>query len=109
MCISEMSNRLSHNHYLPSTTAFIREEPPSLNATSQDDISRAASSKSEAPLHSPTTTGTKKRRSRSKGRKQISRSFSTPQLRDAAMSDSDSDKKRNKLGYQRISIACGKC
>ena len=24
------------------------------------------------------------------------------------MSDSDLDKKRNKLGYQRISIACGK-
>jgi len=25
------------------------------------------------------------------------------------MSDSEIDKKRNKLGYQRISIACGKC
>lgn len=24
------------------------------------------------------------------------------------MSDSEQDKKRNKLGYQRISIACGK-
>jgi hypothetical protein len=24
------------------------------------------------------------------------------------MSDMDADKKRNKLGYQRISIACGK-
>jgi hypothetical protein len=39
--------------------------------------------------------------------KQLGRSASTPHIRDAdAASDSD-DKKRNKLGYQRISIACG--
>lgn len=37
------------------------------------------------------------------------RSDSSPPLRTRAstMSDSEQDKKRNKLGYQRISIACG--
>lgn len=53
---------------------------------------------------------TKKRRtSRIKNTKQLSRSTSNPQIHDVMLSDSEIDKKRNKLGYQRISIACGKC
>lgn len=41
--------------------------------------------------------------------KHPSKSPSTPLLRGLVMSDAESaDKKRNKLGYQRISIACGK-
>lgn len=39
--------------------------------------------------------------------KRLSRAASTPSFRASAMSDSEQDKKRNKLGYQRISIACG--
>lgn len=40
--------------------------------------------------------------------KRPARSVSTPPLPLSTMSDSEQDKKRNKLGYQRISIACGK-
>lgn len=50
----------------------------------------------------------KTRRSRAKIEKSLPRSSSTPAPRAQTMSDSDQDKKRNKLGYQRISIACGK-
>lgn len=50
----------------------------------------------------------KRKPSKSKGAKQLSRSVTTPQMGGVSMSDSESDKKRNKLGYQRISIACGK-
>lgn len=53
---------------------------------------------------------TKKRRtSRIKNTKQLSRSTSNPQIHDVMLSDSEIDKKRNKLGYQRISIACAHC
>ncbi|KAK5175054.1 uncharacterized protein LTR77_000191 [Saxophila tyrrhenica] len=48
----------------------------------------------------------------SKVTKPPQRSLSSPHLRGLTMSDSDADKKRNKLGYQRISIACdphGRC
>lgn len=51
---------------------------------------------------------TKTRGSRSKVAKHPSRSIYTLPPRASTMSDSEQDKKRNKLGYQRISIACGK-
>lgn len=38
----------------------------------------------------------------------LTKSISSPHLRGPIMSESELDKKRNKLGYQRISIACGK-
>ncbi|KAI7373046.1 hypothetical protein KC328_g16855, partial [Hortaea werneckii] len=48
----------------------------------------------------------KRKPTKTKPSKQLPRSVSTPQLVGlSAMSDTD-DKKRNKLGYQRISIAC---
>jgi len=56
---------------------------------------------------SPTTSNEKRRKSsKYKTSKHLGRAVSTPLMRDGAMSDDD--KKRNKLGYQRISIACGK-
>ncbi|CAK4033816.1 hypothetical protein DOTSEDRAFT_68103, partial [Lecanosticta acicola] len=48
------------------------------------------------------------RPSKTKPGRHLLKSLSTPQLRGPIMSDSD-DKKRNKLGYQRISIACAHC
>lgn len=47
-------------------------------------------------------------RHRIEKQKHLSRPVSSPTLHAARMSDSEADKKRNKLGYQRISIACGK-
>ncbi|KAI6812460.1 hypothetical protein KC340_g16924 [Hortaea werneckii] len=60
---------------------------------------------SETPLAS--LSNPKKRKpTKTKPSKQLARSVSTPQLFGlSTMSDTD-DKKRNKLGYQRISIAC---
>jgi len=52
--------------------------------------------------------GNKGRVAKTKSTRLLSRSVSTPQLRHTVMTDSESDKKRNKLGYQRISVACGK-
>lgn len=49
----------------------------------------------------------KQRSSKTKTDKIVTKSISTPHLRDNIMSESEADKKRNKLGYQRISIACG--
>ena len=61
----------------------------------------------ELPLTS-TPISKKRKASKTKSSKQLSRSASTPQLSgNTNMSETD-DKKRNKLGYQRISIACGK-
>lgn len=48
-----------------------------------------------------------KKRKLSTARVEKSRSVCTSRQRAATMSDSEADKKRNKLGYQRISIACG--
>lgn len=39
----------------------------------------------------------------------LTKSISSPHLRAPIMSESELDKKRNKLGYQRISIACAHC
>lgn len=89
---------------------------PQQAVSSADDAASAAtnsayaSSVSEAPLPSPTGSNRQKRRSsKIKAGKQISRSSSTPHMREPLMSDSEADKKRNKLGYQRISIACAHC
>ncbi|CAK1354578.1 hypothetical protein CB0940_01583 [Cercospora beticola] len=51
----------------------------------------------------------KQRSSKTKTDKIVTKSISTPHLRDNIMSESEADKKRNKLGYQRISIACAHC
>lgn len=61
------------------------------------------------PKSTPSNSKARKRKqSKTKVAKSAFRSISTPQMQRPAMSDSDIDKKRNKLGYQRISIACGK-
>lgn len=40
--------------------------------------------------------------------KMIKKSHSTPMMAPGSVSPTDSDKKRNKLGYHRTSVACGK-
>jgi hypothetical protein len=59
-----------------------------------------------APLP-PGSNRKKQRSSTTNPDRQLFRSSSTSHLRGPIMSESDLDKKRNKLGYQRISIACG--
>ncbi|KXT18880.1 hypothetical protein AC579_3571 [Pseudocercospora musae] len=64
------------------------------------------------PPPSPSAAATSRKKAKppkTKPRQQPSKSSSTPSLRAHIMSDSDLDKKRNKLGYQRISIACAHC
>ncbi|TKA27615.1 hypothetical protein B0A50_04447 [Salinomyces thailandicus] len=59
----------------------------------------------EPPLAS-LSSSKKRKPSKSKSAKQLSRSVSTPQLFGSSIMSDFDDKKRNKLGYQRISIAC---
>ncbi|KAK0934667.1 hypothetical protein LTR48_004084 [Friedmanniomyces endolithicus] len=106
-----MFNNTTHNHFLPiSSTLSIAAASGLGRPLHADQSSVASSTTSDATFQSHTALVVRKRKSpKIKSGKQLSRSFSTPQLRDDAMSDSDSDKKRNKLGYQRISIACAHC
>src|SRR5579871_2652877 len=67
---------------------------------------------SQPPL-STEVTGKKRKASRNKPPSDLKRSQSTPHIRGLAMADSSSvsptiDKRRNKLGYHRTSVACGK-
>lgn len=94
-------------------------QPPATETTTRDAVSdlsapRDSTGPSNANLvqaSPPTFTpappgpGSKKRKAYKVSKP--SRSLSTPHVRGVIMSDAESDKKRNKLGYQRISIACG--
>lgn len=77
---------------------------PNLARVTTDPYSMQQGPQKISPLAS---SGKKRRLSKPKTGKSLARSISTPQLRGNVMSDSEADKKRNKLGYQRISIACG--
>ncbi|KAK0913890.1 hypothetical protein LTR91_011988 [Friedmanniomyces endolithicus] len=102
-----MFNNTTHNHFLPISSTLSIEAASGLGRPSHAHLSSAASSTPDATFQSHAASALRTRKStKNKSGKQLSRSLSTPQLRDGAMSDSDSDKKRNKLGYQRISIAC---
>ncbi|KAK4550825.1 hypothetical protein LTR36_000405, partial [Oleoguttula mirabilis] len=95
---------LSHQNALPPLTRTTNDAvSPALGTT---NANRADVSTATAPTLDSAPSGKKRRASKMKPGKQLSRSASTPQLSDGIMSESDLDKKRNKLGYQRISIAC---
>lgn len=73
-------------------------------------LDRGIATAPSAPGAPPPTASSRKKLKSSKtkpGKQLLSASSSTSSLRGYIMSDSDLDKKRNKLGYQRISIACG--
>jgi len=62
----------------------------------------------------PPQSNKKRRSSKSKATEGIRRSVSTPHMRNLAQADTGSvsptaDKRRNKLGYHRTSVACGHC
>ncbi|KAK5725214.1 hypothetical protein LTR17_013166 [Elasticomyces elasticus] len=103
-----MFNNTTHTHFLPTSSTSTSQSTSGLNGAAYAFQSNLTPSTSDARLQSPAGSGIKKRKSsKMKSGKQSTRSLSTPQLLDIAGSDSDSsDKKRNKLGYQRISIAC---
>jgi len=65
------------------------------------------------PPPSAEASGKKRKSSRHKPPSDLKRSQSTPHMRGLAMADTSSisptiDKRRNKLGYHRTSVACGK-
>lgn len=66
------------------------------------------------PSHNPKDLHDRRRPSRGKVPPAIKRSSSTPHMRALALGESspispNSDKRRNKLGYHRTSVACGHC
>jgi hypothetical protein len=92
-------------------------EPPvtgthmaSVPSTSQDD--HQAPRVGEGIVPTGSESGLKKRRAmKGKVPAEIRRSASTPHIRGLALSESSAlsptDKRRNKLGYHRTSVACG--
>ena len=89
----------------------LQTRDPNVRSSAQPDSTGAndAYFVHEAPPSSARSESNGKRRKSSKVRagRSSSRSSSTQQIRRPVMSESDIDKKRNKLGYQRTSIACG--
>jgi hypothetical protein len=91
---------------LPSLTAL----PSGQSATASADLSIPPDPTSVPPR--PSLSTKKRKASKAKLSADLKRSQSTPHIRGLAMSENASisptlDKKRNKLGYHRTSVACG--
>lgn len=100
-----------HHDPLLSTTKATRDVLPDASVTSNSVLETSGALSMQKSSQATSTLGStakKRRPSKVKTGRSLARSVSTPQLRGHVMSDIDADKKRNKLGYQRISIACGK-
>jgi len=96
-----MSQRFPHAPSIPSD----------LGATASPDFS-IQSDQTPGPPGSETTVK-KRKASKVKPHPDLKRSQSTPHIRGLAMADTPAisptiDKRRNKLGYHRTSVACGK-
>ncbi|KAG9953424.1 hypothetical protein KCU85_g1285, partial [Aureobasidium melanogenum] len=93
----------------------IQDGPSDLESTSPTDSAPSASYYHTPTLPHSASAGVAKRRKNSKVKMSpiLKRASSTPQLNglseSGGLSPSALDKRRNKLGYQRISIACSHC
>ena len=105
-----MALDVSHYGTSPSITNTTRDAVPSQGMGFDAAGAKHARSEQEAmPTLATSGPDLKKRRlSKHKSGRLVPRAFSTSHLRGSVMSEAELDKKRNKLGYQRISIACGK-
>jgi hypothetical protein len=75
-----------------------------------DDDGQLSSDQAKGPLPSSPTTQRKRRPSKGTMPSVVKRSVSTPNVRSMASVESAmslADKRRNKLGYHRTSVACG--
>ena len=91
-----------------STQSSTSDELPAKGRMSSFTIANDANLAQVAlPASSHESHGASQRPSKSKTNKSLPRSTSIPYVREPVMSDSD--KKRNKLGYQRTSMACAHC
>lgn len=104
-----MAIDIYHHDSFPSITHTTRDKPLDTSVTSDSARVIGAYSMQVGPqTTSSLGSSVKKRRhSKPKAGRPLPKSISTPHLKGRVMSDSEADKKRNKLGYQRISIACG--
>ncbi|KXT04311.1 hypothetical protein AC578_7925 [Pseudocercospora eumusae] len=107
-----MSSGLPQQHEhaaLHTTTSTTRDFVPTPSGQLTVDRGSASAPFASGAPPAPGAYRKKQKPPKTKSGKQLSASFSTPSPRGHIMSDSDLDKKRNKLGYQRISIACAHC
>lgn len=104
---NNMSQRLPLAPTITGDQAIIESPNFATATTTQPDQSQA--------LASAEVSNKKRKASRNKLPSDLKRSQSTPHIRGLAMADTTSsisptmDKRRNKLGYHRTSVACGKC
>lgn len=113
LLLQPVSNAMSYNP-LTQTTGVGLSAPTTSIHTSEDRHEYNHTLPAQAALPSPQQPAHKKRRpSKDKTTTAIRRSSSTPHMRNLALGTTGelsptSDKRRNKLGYHRTSVACGK-
>ncbi|KAF2257128.1 hypothetical protein BU26DRAFT_36586 [Trematosphaeria pertusa] len=114
LLLQPVSNAMSYNP-LTQTTGVGLSAPTTSIHTSEDRHEYNHTLPAQAALPSPQQPAHKKRRpSKDKTTTAIRRSSSTPHMRNLALGTTGelsptSDKRRNKLGYHRTSVACGHC
>lgn len=96
----------------PTGTSFPVPETPTLQSEEGDSEYNAAPSSQAAEPASQRQFGKKRRPSKDKSSAALRRSSSTPHMRNLAIGNGGDlsptgDKRRNKLGYHRTSVACG--
>jgi hypothetical protein len=97
----------------PTGTSFPVPETPTLQSSEGDTEYNTASSGQAVEPTSQRQGGKKRRPSKDKSSSALRRSSSTPHMRNLALGTAGDlsptgDKRRNKLGYHRTSVACGK-
>ncbi|KAF2873075.1 hypothetical protein BDV95DRAFT_490388 [Massariosphaeria phaeospora] len=109
------SNAMSYDPLANASGAALAATETTVHHGAEDRIQANPTNPISAAAPSPHQESIKKRRS-SKGKipAEIRRSSSTPHMRNLALGASGelsptADKRRNKLGYHRTSVACGHC
>jgi hypothetical protein len=114
LLLQPVSNAMAFNPLVqPSGANFPVPETPTLQGTDDDDTEY--STPLSGPAVDPSSqrqAGKKRRPSKDKTAAALRRSSSTPHMRNVALGapgdlSPTSDKRRNKLGYHRTSVACG--
>jgi hypothetical protein len=107
------SNAMSYNPSPHIAGAGLPPTDTANNHSSEDHLDLHSTVPGQAPLPSPHQQAKQKRRpSKGKIPPEIRRSSSTPHMHNLGLTTSGelspTDKRRNKLGYHRTSVACGK-
>jgi len=110
--LPDLSIVMSYDSLGLRSSIGVNETKPVLVTGFADHLNTPTSGQSNASV-SHSQSSKKRRSSKGKSLPEIRRSSSTPHMRNLALANSGdlsptSEKRRNKLGYHRTSVACGK-